>query len=232
MGKSTLPPRIIADSRGDAPNWFSSRPERLCSAEIYPLSGAVDRIGQRRSKTRGGITGPQHQWQGNSKRLLTSRRSLLKVLLGSIAAGAFARMQSGAAASEPASFAVSTLVIRTRTGSHPFQVELAETAQQRRQGLQGRRRLDPQAGMLFVFESEVIASMWMKDTVLPLDMLFVAADGTIVAIARDTRPMSLQPLQSPGPVKAVLELNAGTVEQLGIGIDDRVLHPSLTTPDN
>lgn len=86
--------------------------------------------------------------------------------------------------------------------------------------------------MLFVFESEVIASMWMKDTLLPLDMLFVAANGRIVAIARDTRPMSLQPLQSPQPVKAVLELNAGTVERLGIGIDDRVLHPSLATPAN
>ncbi len=81
-----------------------------------------------------------------------------------------------------------------------------------------------------MFETEAIASMWMKNTFIPLDMLFLAADGRIVAIAPNTQPMSLQPLQSPGPVKAVLELNGGTAERLGIEVDDRVIHPVLAAP--
>lgn len=81
-----------------------------------------------------------------------------------------------------------------------------------------------------MFETEAIASMWMKNTFIPLDMLFLAADGRIVAIAPNTQPMSLQPLQSPEPVKAVLELNGGTAERLGIEVDDRVIHPVLAAP--
>lgn len=157
----------------------------------------------------------------------TSRRSFLQGLLGSTIVVVLAQAERRAAASGLEPFRASSVVISSRTGAHRFHVELAETALQRMQGLQGRHTLDAQAGMLFVFDSESVATMWMKDTYIPLDMLFLDGGGRIVAIARDTRPMSLQPLRSPGPVKAVLELNAGTVERLGIEAGHRVLHPTL-----
>jgi uncharacterized protein len=161
------------------------------------------------------------------QRMSTSRRLFLQGLVGSMAAVALAPMERRAAAAGLEPFPVISVVILSHTGRHRFDVELAESTHQRMQGLQGRRTLDPQAGMLFVFESPMIASMWMKDTHIPLDMLFLEEDGAIIAIARDTRPMSLQPIQSPQPVKAVLEVNAGTAKRLGIEIGHRVLHPIL-----
>lgn len=157
----------------------------------------------------------------------TSRRSFLQGVLGSMMAVVLAQAECRAAASGLEPFPVSSVVILSRTGAHRFNVELAETALQRMQGLQGRRTLDADAGMLFLFDSQSAATMWMKDTYIPLDMLFLDAGGSIVAVARDTRPMSLQPLRAPAPVKAVLELNAGTVERLGIEVGHRVLHPLL-----
>lgn len=157
----------------------------------------------------------------------TSRRIFLQALLGSMSAVVLGSSERLAAASGAAPFRTSTVVILSRTGAHRFHVELAETALQRMQGLQGRRTLDAQSGMLFVFDVQSVVSMWMKDTYIPLDMLFLDAGGSIVAVARDTRPMSLQPLRAPAPVKAVLELNAGTVERLGIEVGHRVLYPLL-----
>ena len=157
----------------------------------------------------------------------TSRRSFLRGLLAGMAAVALSRTESRAAAAGVEAFPTTSVIILSRTGPHRFHVELAETALQRMRGLQGRRMLDAEAGMLFVFDTQSVATMWMKDTYIPLDMLFLDGGGGIVGITRDTRPMSLDRLQSPGPVKAVLELNAGTVERLGIEVGNRVLHPLL-----
>lgn len=159
----------------------------------------------------------------------TSRRTFLQGLLCSMSAVVLGSSVHLAAASGAEPFRASSAVILSRTGAHRFHVELAETALQRMQGLQGRRTLEAQAGMLFVFDVQSVVSMWMKDTYIPLDMLFLDAGGSIVAIARDTRPMSLQPVRAPKPVKAVLELNAGTVERLGIEVGHRVLHPILNS---
>jgi hypothetical protein len=126
-------------------------------------------------------------------------------------------------------FSVVSIVILSREGPHRFRVELAESPSQRMQGLQGRRTLDADAGMLFVFDAPSVAAMWMKNTYIPLDMLFLDEVGNIVAIAENTRPMSVQPIQPPEPVKAVLELNAGTAARLGIKLGDRVLHPFVKT---
>jgi len=93
------------------------------------------------------------------------------------------------------------------------------------QGLQGRRRLAADAGMLFDFGRPVPVMMWMKDTHVSLDMLFIDAEGRVVNIARGTVPFSLTPIRSAGPVRAVLEVNAGTAARLGIKPGDRVLHP-------
>ncbi|MEE8394039.1 MAG: DUF192 domain-containing protein, partial [Rhodospirillales bacterium] len=80
-------------------------------------------------------------------------------------------------------------------------------------------------GMLFDFKKTQPVAMWMKNTLISLDMLFIAADGRIVGIARHTVPMSLKTIFSPAPVRGVLEIGAGISEKLGIGTGDRVIHP-------
>ena len=124
-------------------------------------------------------------------------------------------------------FEVATLEIRTRTGSHRFTVELARTARQHARGLMFRRRLAPDTGMLFLYRTSQPVTMWMKNTFIPLDMLFVVADGRIVRIAQRTVPHSVQTISSGGPVTAVIEVNGGTAERLGIRTGDRIVHPAL-----
>lgn len=154
-----------------------------------------------------------------------SRRSFVQAVLGSMIAMALARADRAALAAGSETFSVLSVVILSRAGRHRFRVELAESPSQRMQGLQGRRMLDADAGMLFVFDAPSVAAMWMKNTYIPLDMLFLDEFGGIVAIAENTQPMSLQPIQPLEPVKAVLELNAGTAARLGVTLGDRVLHP-------
>jgi hypothetical protein len=154
-----------------------------------------------------------------------SRRSFLQTVLGSMVTLAFTRADRGALAAGSETFSVLSVVILSRTGPHRFRVELAESPSQRREGLQGRQTLDAKAGMLFVFDAPSVAAMWMKNTYIPLDMLFLDSIGSIVAIAENTQPMSLEPIRPSEPAKAVLELNAGTVARLGIKLGDRVLHP-------
>lgn len=123
-------------------------------------------------------------------------------------------------------FESGTLAIQSRDGTvHNFTIELASTPDERAQGLMYRTELPPDAGMLFDFEEEQPVSMWMKNTILPLDMLFIAGSGEITGIAADTVPHSETTIPSPGPVRAVLELNAGTASRLGITAGDRVSHP-------
>lgn len=125
-------------------------------------------------------------------------------------------------------FERSVLTIRTAGGErHRFDVELAITPQERAQGLMFRETLAADAGMLFVYEAEQPVTMWMKNTLLTLDMLFIDRDGTIVSIAARTTPGSLDIIPSGQPVKAVLELNGGASEALGLAPGDRVLHPLL-----
>lgn len=122
-------------------------------------------------------------------------------------------------------FETSELVIETRDGKrHDFRVELALSPRQRAQGLMYRPKLAPDAGMLFDYGRETPIAMWMKNTIVPLDMLFIGADGVIKNIAQRTVPGSLAAIPSAGFVRAVLELNAGTTARLGIKPGDRVLH--------
>ena len=119
---------------------------------------------------------------------------------------------------------LSELVIVSATGRHAFMVELADTREERALGLMFRRSLDSDRGMLFDYRRTQAAGMWMKNTYLPLDMLFIAADGRVVNISENTVPGSLDTVASDGPVRAVLELNAGTVARLGIAPGDRIVH--------
>jgi len=157
----------------------------------------------------------------------TTMRHLLHAVLLFAAAGLAAgphSAASGAGASAPVRFETSNLVIVTAQGRSDFTVELAVSEDQRVQGLQGRRRLAADAGMLFDFQGTGPVAMWMKDTYVPLDMLFIDSGGRIVNIAEHTVPLSLTAVRSAGPVRAVLELNAGTAARLGIKPGDRVLH--------
>jgi len=115
------------------------------------------------------------------------------------------------------------LTIETRSGErHRFEVELALTDAQHGQGLMYRRSLAEFAGMLFLYREVRTVSMWMKNTTIPLDMMFIAPDGRIVDIAERTVPYSLETVSSRSAASAVLEVNGGTVARLGIQPGDRV----------
>ena len=119
------------------------------------------------------------------------------------------------------------LEIVTATGSHGFTVELALSDDQRAQGLMFRRYLAADAGMLFVYPRDKVVSMWMKNTFIPLDMVFVAADGRVVALHERAVPHSLRSISSGVPARGVVELAAGTISRLGIRIGDRVSNDRL-----
>lgn len=125
-------------------------------------------------------------------------------------------------------FGTGSLSIETAAGeTHDFQVEIADTPDQRAQGLMFRRQMAADAGMLFLFGGSEVRAMWMKNTIIPLDMLFIDDKGKIVRIAERTVPYSTRAITSGGPVAAVLELNAGTTSRLAIKPGDRVRHPAF-----
>ncbi len=121
------------------------------------------------------------------------------------------------------------LFIESAQREYRFEVEVASTMAQRASGLMFRTELAPDAGMLFVFDTVGPLTMWMKNTYISLDMLFVAADGRIARIARNTTPFSERMIASGGPVRAVVELPGGTASKLGIKPGDRVRSDALTT---
>lgn len=120
------------------------------------------------------------------------------------------------------SFGRDKVRLLTAAGTHDLTVELAVDPGQREQGLMRRRQMAPDHGMLFDFGETRRVMMWMKDTYLPLDMLFVARDGTIRTIHENAVPLSETIIDSGEPVAFVLELNAGTVKRLGIKPGDRL----------
>lgn len=122
-------------------------------------------------------------------------------------------------------FARDTLTLVTGDGTeHAFEIELAESAQERAFGLMFKDRLAPDAGMLFDYGRPMRVTMWMKNTLIPLDMLFIGADGRIRTIRERAVPHSLEPIPSGTRVRGVLELRGGTVDRLGIAPGDLVRH--------
>ena len=115
-----------------------------------------------------------------------------------------------------------TLEIASKTGVHAFQVEMAVTPEEKEHGLMFRRELPEGQGMLFDFQFDQNVAFWMKNTYIPLDMLFIRADGRILRIAENTEPLSERNIPSGGPVRAVLEVIGGTAKKLGIAAGDRV----------
>jgi len=118
-----------------------------------------------------------------------------------------------------------TLEIAGKTGVHVFSVEIADTDAGRAKGLMFRKQLAEGRGMLFDFGQEQEVAMWMQNTYISLDMLFIRGDGRILRIAADTEPLSTRLIPSGGPIRAVLEVIAGTTRKLGIAPGDRVAFP-------
>ena len=121
------------------------------------------------------------------------------------------------------------LTIQTSGGPVALEIELAETPDQQSKGLMFRKSLGERAGMLFSYAPAKEITMWMRNTYIPLDMLFVRADGVIHRIEVMTQPFSEDIIPSQGEVTAVLELNGGAAARLGIKPGDRVQHASFGT---
>jgi len=123
--------------------------------------------------------------------------------------------------------AVEALTIEAGGTSHPFNIEIAQTDDQARRGLMWREELAADAGMLFVYPDNRVVSIWMENTILSLDLLYVRADGTIAKIVTHAQPGSRRSHSSDFIVAAVLEVPAGTVTELGISVDDTVHHSTF-----
>jgi uncharacterized membrane protein (UPF0127 family) len=118
-----------------------------------------------------------------------------------------------------------TLEIVTSNGVHSFSVEVMANDADRAKGLMFRRELPDGQGMLFDFQRDQEIAMWMKNTYISLDMIFIRGDGTIRRIAENTTPLSEATIPSGGPVRGVLEVIGGTARKFGIKAGDRVAHP-------
>jgi uncharacterized protein len=118
-----------------------------------------------------------------------------------------------------------TLEIASKSGVHVFAVEIADTDATREKGLMFRKSLPEGQGMLFDFHEEQPVGFWMQNTYIPLDMIFIRGDGSILRIAENTEPLSTRIIPSGGPVRAVLELIGGSARKFGIAPGDKVAFP-------
>ena len=145
----------------------------------------------------------------------------MRLLLGSLLLafglvfGISARAQSG----------LETLDIVNAGGNHHFAVEVMRTDAERAKGLMFRRFMPEDRGMLFDFKEEQPVMMWMKNTYIPLDMIFVSRKGAVVSVARNAEPLSERTIPSGGPAYAVIEVNAGVASKFSIQPGDVVHHP-------
>jgi uncharacterized membrane protein (UPF0127 family) len=154
--------------------------------------------------------------------IIASRRLGRRVLLGTpfvVAAGA------ALAQDAEIKFKRSSLVVETGGREIKFDVELALNDVERSRGLMFRDKLGPYEGMLFDFYQEAPVSFWMKNTLIPLDMVFIGGDGTVRHVHANAKPQSTDSIPSQFPVRAVLEINGGSARLLGIKPGDKVKHP-------
>jgi uncharacterized protein len=118
-----------------------------------------------------------------------------------------------------------SLEIVTATGRHAFQVEIANNDATRERGLMDRRFMAPDHGMLFEFNDDAPVAFWMKNTYIPLDMIFIAPSGVVTHVAANAEPLSERVIPSGGPCIGVLELNGGMAASIGLKVGDKVHHP-------
>lgn len=119
------------------------------------------------------------------------------------------------------------LQVRTDRGVQSFQVEVADSDRERAYGLMCRKAMAPDRGMLFIFPQAEPQAFWMRNTLIPLDIIYIDAAGKVVSITRNARPLSDTPLPSAGPAKYVLELAGGRAAEIGLLPGDRVIHRSI-----
>jgi uncharacterized membrane protein (UPF0127 family) len=156
---------------------------------------------------------------------------------GLIALGAFFALAGPAAAipqmdpahckGQPQLKPLEPLQVATAKGTFRFQVEIAATPTQQEYGLMCRKSVAPDRGMLFVFPHAAQQAFWMRNTLIPLDIVYIAADGRVVSIVKHAQPLDETPLPSAGPALATLELAAGRADQIGLAPGDRVTHKAF-----
>jgi uncharacterized membrane protein (UPF0127 family) len=140
----------------------------------------------------------------------------------SAACGCAAKPSEAPLERSPAGLEQVRLTIHSRNGAHPFVVEVARTPEEQERGLMFRETLAPDRGMIFPYDPPQPASFWMKNTLIPLDMIFIRPDHTIGRIAANTVPLSEEPVSYAEPVSAVLEIAGGRSAELGIKTGDKV----------
>lgn len=152
-------------------------------------------------------------------------RCLCLVALVTLGVSASLRPAEAQQVQSPQAAVLESLKIVTASGEHTFQVEVARTDEQRARGLMFRRFMPADRGMLFDFKSEQPVMMWMRNTYIPLDMIFIARDGRVINVAENTEPLSERTIASAAPALSVLELNGGAARKIGLKPGDRILHP-------
>jgi hypothetical protein len=163
------------------------------------------------------------RWYARIYRIVNSRAALAALVLFVVPVMQFHLAKALAQlAREP-------LSIITQSGKLDFEIEVAETPEQKAKGLMFRRSLGERTGMLFPYGQSQEITMWMKNTYIPLDMLFIRGDGIIHRIEEMTQPFSEEVIASKGSVTAVLEIAGGGARKLGIKPGDKVLHPAFKT---
>jgi uncharacterized protein len=177
--------------------------------------------------------GKTHVTAANSNQMYLIVRSrsfsLLIIYFWLLTAGPPVVIASSVQAAQPSvHFEQERIWIETAEDRFEFQVEIAATPAQRSRGLMFRDHLAADRGMLFDFGQTQPVTMWMRNTLIPLDMLFVRDDGRISRIAAETQPLSDRVIGSGGPVRAVLELAGGRAAELGIEPGDRIVHPMFS----
>ena len=149
---------------------------------------------------------------------------IVAVMLGATAYALYANLTRGPAAIAVQGQALERLEIRTAGGPQVFQVEVMRNDEDRARGLMHRRHMPADRGMLFDFKQESPITMWMKNTYISLDMVFIRRDGTIHRIEERTETLSERAIEAGAPVLSVLEINAGAAARLGIKPGDKVVH--------
>ena len=137
-------------------------------------------------------------------------------------------MWGGCLAGADQAMRVEKVTIDTATGRHVFEAEIADTPASRQRGLMFRKELPAGRAMLFDWGRDLIATMWMRNTFISLDMVFIRRDGRVARVAENTVPQSLETISSGAPVAAVLEVAGGTARRIGLKTGDRVTHRIFT----
>jgi uncharacterized protein len=151
----------------------------------------------------------------------------IMVLAAALFAASTLSACEGRATQSEAAVALTPVTIHTAAGPKHFRVEVARTAAEQERGLMFRTALPEDGGMLFPSETPQPRSFWMKNTMIPLDLMFIRADGTIAKLAEETIPQSLEPIVCTEPVIAVLEIAGGRAAALGIAEGDRASWPGM-----